>query len=136
MARGDMQIENLSVNTNQVILNRKEFEATANTIDFTSVTADATTGKKVVKAGTPINKDGVPVKTTPWTGAAGILLFDTYEDRPQQPVLKKAYIHTKRAQDNSGLTYDGALVTALTNAQCRIVFEEPVVLGTIGASGG
>lgn len=134
MARGNMNVENLSVNTNQVILNRKEFEATANTIDFTSVTPDATTGKKVVKGGTPINKDGVPVTATPWTGAVGILLYDTYEDRPQQPVLKKAYIHTKRSQDNSGLTYDAALVTALINAQCRIVFEEPAIIGTIGGS--
>lgn len=131
MARGDMKMENISANTQPLILNRKEFEATANTIDFSGVTADPTTGKKVVKAGMPINKDGVPVTATPWTGATGILLFDTYEERPQQPVLKKAYIHTKRAQDNSGLTYDAALVTALINAQCNIVFEEPVIIGTI-----
>lgn len=134
MARGDMMIENLSAGTQPLILNRKEFEATANTIDFTSVTADEDTGKKVVKAGTPINKDGVPVTATPWTGAVGILLYDTYEERPQQPVLKKAYIHTGRAQSNCGLTYDAALVAALTNAQCRIVFEEPVVLGALGTS--
>lgn len=134
MARGDMKIDSLSVSTKQIILNRKEFEATANTIDFTNVTEDTTTGKKVVKAGTPINKDGEPVQTTPWTGAVGILLHDTYEDRPQQAVLKKAYIHTKRAQANCGLTYDAALITALTNAQCRIVFEEPVIIGTIGVA--
>lgn len=134
MARGDMKIDNLSVGTQPEILNRKENESTAMTIDFTSVTADSTTGKKVVKAGTPINKDGVPVKTTPWTGAVGILRFDTYEDRPQQPIVKKGYIHTGRAQSNSGLTYDAALVNALINAQCRIVFEEPVIAGTLGAA--
>lgn len=132
MARGDMVVDNLSVSTEQTILNRKEFEATANTIDFTSVTADEDTGKKVVKAGTPVNKDGVPVTTTPWAGAVGILLHDTYESRPQQAVLKKAYIHTGRAQKNSGLTYDAALVNALINAQCSIVFEEPVISATLG----
>lgn len=136
MARGDMVVDSLTVGTEQTILNRKEFEATANTIDFTSVTADTTTGKKVVKAGTPINKDGVPVTATPWTGAIGILLHDTYEDRPQQAVLKKAYIHTGRAQTNSGLTYDGALVNALINAQCRIVFEEPTIVATLGSASG
>lgn len=134
MARGDMKIDVLSVGTEPLILNRKEFEATANTIDFTSVTADSTTGKKVVKAGTPITKDGVPVTATPWTGAIGILLFDTYEDRPQQPVLKEGYVHVGRAQKNSGLTYDAALVNALLNAQSRIVLEEPVIVGSLGTA--
>lgn len=133
MARGDMKIDVLSFNTEQVILNRKEFEATANTIDFTNVTA-GTDGKKVVKAGTPVSALGVPVETTPWTGAIGILLHDVYEDRPQTAVLKKAYIHTGRAQANSGLTYDAALVSTLVNAGCRIVFEEPGVFGTIPGS--
>lgn len=130
MARGDMKIENLSASTQPLILNRKEREATAMTIDFSSVDVDPETGEKVVKAGMPINKDGVPVEETPWTGAIGILLWDTYEDRPQQPVLKKGYIHTGRAQTNSDLTYDGALVEALQKAQCRIVFEEPVIIGS------
>ena len=37
------------------------------------------------------------------------------------------YIHTTRAQANSGLTYDAALVTALNSAGCRIAFEEPII---------
>ena len=88
----------------------------------------------MVKAGTPVDKDGKPVKSTPWENAVGILLHDVYEDRPQTAVLKQAYINTTRAQKNSKLTYDGALAAALNLAGCRIVFEEPVVLAT-GAGG-
>ena len=139
MARGDMKIDTLNYASEPTILNRKEKEAVAMTIDFTSVAdKDADTGKKVVTAGTPIDKDGKPQKSTPFTGAVGILYRDTYESRPQGALLKKAYIHTKRAQDNSGCTYDTKLVAALVNAGCRIVFEEPGVVGTIpdAASGG
>ena len=131
MARGDMKIENISVSSDVEILNRKENEAVAMTVDFTSVTDTADNGLKYVKGGTPLDKDGKPVKTTPWTGAVGILWHDTYEDRPQAAMLKKAYIHTKRAQDHTGFIYDAALVAALVNAGCRIVFEEPGVVGTI-----
>lgn len=131
MARGDMKIDVMSVSTDVEILNRKENQAVAMTIDFTDVDDTADNGLKYVKGGTPIDKDGKPVKTTPWANAVGILWHDTYEDRPQTALLKEAYIHTKRAQDNSGCTYDAALVAALVNAGCRIVFEEPMVLGTI-----
>lgn len=132
MARGDMAVTTYNISGQDEILNRKEFEGTAMTIDFTSVSdTDADTGEKIVKAGIPIDGSGKPQKTTPWTGAAGILLHDVYESRPQGTILKKAYIHTKRAQDHSGCTYDAALVAALVNAGCRIVFESPRVAGTI-----
>lgn len=134
MARGDMKIDTLSVGAEEEILNRKEFQAVANTIDFSEVSDTASNGLKVVKAGTPVDKDGKPVKSTPWANAVGILLHDVYEDRPQTAVLKQAYINTTRAQKNSKLTYDGALAAALNLAGCRIVFEEPVVLAT-GAGG-
>lgn len=134
MARGDMKIDTLSVGAEEEILNRKEFQAVANTIDFSEVSDTASNGLKVVKAGTPVDKDGKPVKSTPWENAVGILLHDVYEDRPQTAVLKQAYINTTRAQKNSKLTYDGALAAALNLAGCRIVFEEPVVLAT-GAGG-
>ena len=105
------------------------------TIDFTSNTStDAETGEKLVKAGTPIDKDGKAIAATPWTGAVGILLDDVYESRPQGTILKRAYINTKRSQDNSGKTYDAALVAALINAGCNIIFEEPGVVGTIPAA--
>ena len=128
MARGDMKIENASFGTGTEILNRPPYKGVSMTIDFSTVTADTTTGKKIVKAGTPIDKDGNPVKATPWTGTVGILLIDVYEERPQGTILTEAYIHTGRAQTNSGLTYDGALVTAMNNAGNRIRLEEPTIV--------
>lgn len=134
MARGDMRIDTLKIGSEEEILNRKEFQAVANTVDFSSVSDTADNGLKIVKAGTPVDKDGKPITETPWANAYGILLHDVYEDRPQSAVLKQAYIHTGRAQKNSGLTYDGALAAALNLAGCRIVFEEPVILATVGGA--
>lgn len=137
MARGDMGVVVEKVNPDVEILNRIPFEGVPMTIDFTSnYSTDSETGKKYMPAGMPIDKAGKAVKTTPFTGAVGILLHDVPERRPQGTILKKAYINTKRAQDNSGATYDAALVGALVNAGCRIVFEEPAVAGTIPASEG
>lgn len=127
MARGSMAVETTSFGTGAEILNRPPFKGVSMTIDFTDVTEDEKTGKKIVKAGTPINKDGTPVTTTPWTGTVGILLVDVREERPQGTILTEAYVHTGRAQKNSGLTYDGALVTAMNNAGNRIRFEEPII---------
>lgn len=128
MARGDMGFDTLAVTGDSEILNRKEFQAIANTIDFTNVTAGAD-GVKVVKAGTPISNAGVPVVESPWTGAIGLTLYDVTEKAPQVAVLKEGYVHTLRAQTHSGLTYNAALATALAKAGCRIVFEA----GTNGA---
>ncbi len=130
MARGDMRIDTLKVGSEEEILNRKEFQAVANTVDFSDVETKDTNGLKIVKAGTPVDKDGKPVTSTPWTNAIGILLHDVYEDRPQTAVLKQAYIHTTRAKAHSTMNYDGALIKALNMAGCRIVFEEPVILET------
>lgn len=127
MARGSMAVETTAFGTGAEILNRPPFKGVSMTIDFTDVTEDEATGKKIVKAGTPINKDGVPVSATPWAGAVGILLVDVREERPQGTILTEAYVHTGRAQKNSGLTYDGALVTAMNNAGNRIRFEEPII---------
>lgn len=134
MARGDMKIETFKVGAKPEILNRKEFYAVPNTVDFTSVSDIAANGLKVVKAGTPVDKDGKPVKSTPWTNAYGILIYDVYEDNPVTPVLDFGYINTTRAQKNSGLTYDGALLTAMNSAGRKIVFEEPVILATGGGA--
>ncbi len=129
MARGDMKVDTLSVGVGVDILNRKEYEAVAMTVDFSGVTETADNGKKIIKAGTPVDKDGVPVTATPWTGAIGIIKTDTYENSPTVAMLKKAYIHTTRAQSHNGLAYDGALISALNLANCRIVFEEPIITG-------
>lgn len=132
MARGDMGFKSMDLGARPEILNRYDFQAVPVTIDFTSVsTTDPDTKEKVVKAGTPVTAAGASVKTTPWTGAVGILLDDVYESYPQGSMLKRAFIHTGRAQTNSGLTYDAALVAALINAGCNIIFEEPAVAGTI-----
>lgn len=137
MARGDMQVKTTTFGTGAEILNRPPYKGVSMTIDFSTTTAGSD-GKKVVKAGTPIDKDGKPVKATPWTGAVGILLIDVHEERPQGTILTEAYINTGRAQTNSGLTYDGALVTAMVNAGNRIRLEEPIIVVTAasGAAGG
>lgn len=122
-----MLVDSLAVGREIEILNRKEFEAVSMTVDFTNVSATADNGLKVVRAGTPVDKAGVPVSATPWTGAIGILIHDVYEDFPQGAALKVGYVHTTRAQANSGLTYDAALGTALVAAGCRVVFEEPII---------
>lgn len=126
MARGDMLVENATFGTGAEILNRPPFKGVSMTIDFSTTTA-GDDGTKTVKAGTPIDKDGKPVTATPWTGAVGILLVDVLESRPQGTILTEAYVNTKRAQANSGLTYDGALVTAMNNAGNRVRFEEPII---------
>ena len=126
MARGDMKVDTLAYTSEVEILNRKENEAVSMTVDYTGVDTDSD-GRRVVKAGTPVDKDGKVVTSTPWTGAVGIVLHDAYDSRPQVAVLKVGYVHTTRAQANSGLTYDAALVTALNAAGCRIAFEEPII---------
>lgn len=130
MARGDMFVENVTFGTGTEILNRPPFKGVSMTIDF-STTAAGDDGIKIVKAGTPIDKDGKPVLSTPWTGAVGILLVDVIEDRPQGTILTEAYVHSGRAQENSSLTYDGSLVTAMNNAGNRIRFEEPIITATV-----
>lgn len=131
MARGDMLVENATFGTGTEITNRPKYDGVPMTIDFENVTeTDSATGKKIVKGGTPIDKDGNPVMSTPWTGAVGILLVDVDEGYPIGTLLTRAYINTKRAQTNSGLTYDGALVTAMNNAGNSIRFEEPIIVAT------
>lgn len=127
MARGDMKVDSLAISREIEILNRKENEAVAMTVDFTGVSDTADNGDKIVKAGTPVDKDGKVVSATPWTGAVGLLLHDAYESHPQVAMLKVGYVHSTRAQENSGLTYDAALTTALNAAGCRIAFEEPII---------
>ena len=120
MARGDMLFESVDIGGQVEILNRTPFEGVSMTIDFTSVdTKDTDTGEKVVYAGTPIDSSGKPQKTTPWTGAVGILLHDVYESRPQGTILKKAYINETAAEANASVTYDEALYKLFP----MIVFE-------------
>lgn len=98
------------------ILKRKPFEGIAITLDFSSVSDTTNSGKKIVKAGTPIGASGVADNTAT---VVGILLHDVVEDRPQGTVLKKAYINTAVAEQHAGITYDDAVKTALP----MVVFE-------------
>lgn len=131
MARGDMKVTNTTFGVGYEILNRPPYKAVPMTIDFASVAATDDDGRKVARAGIPIDKDGNPVMTTPFTDAVGILLYDVYEDNPDGAILTEAYVHTTRAQENSNVTYDGTLVAAMVNAGNRIRFENPHVVGTI-----
>ena len=120
MARGDMLFESVDIGGQVEILNRTPFEGVPMTIDFASVsTTDPDNGEKVVRAGMPISAAGAEVKTTPWTGAVGILLHDVYESRPQGTILKRAYINKTAAQANASVTYDATLEGMLP----MIVFE-------------
>ena len=92
------------------ILKRKPFEGIAITLDFTDVVGD------VVKAGTPIDADGVASNDG---DAIGILLHDVSKARPQGTILKKAYINTAVAEEHCGLTYASAMKAVLP----MVVFE-------------
>lgn len=132
MARGDMLVKEIAFGGNVDILNRPTYDAVPMTLNFTGVSSTTADGRKVIKAGTPINGSGTPITVTPWTGAVGILLIDVTEDYPTGAVIKgNAYVNVTKAQSNSGLTYDAALVNALINAGCSITFENPNVIGTL-----
>ncbi len=111
-----MQFESTSYAGDVLILKRKPFEGIAMTLDFTSVTDTTDSGKKVVKAGTPIGATGIKDETA---AVVGILLHDVVEDRPQGTLLKKAYINTTVAEAHSGVTYSSTIKGALP----MVVFE-------------
>lgn len=112
----NMQYEKTLYAGDVQILKREPNEAIPLTLDFSAVTEKDANGKKIVKAGTPVNKSGVADNTA---AAIGILRFDVTEDRPQGVALKKAYLNTKVAEAHSGVTYGVEVKTALP----MIVFE-------------
>lgn len=112
-----MQYETVEYPADANILKRRPFEGIAQTLDFSSVTDTTFSGKKIVKAGTPIGKTGAVDNTAT---VAGILLHDVVETRPQGTLLKKAYINAKVAQAHSGVTYAEAMMAALP----MVVFED------------
>lgn len=116
MALSNMQYEKTEYTGDVQILKRKPFEAIAATLDFSAVNDKTTSGKKVIKAGTPIGKTGAKDNTAT---VVGILLHDVTEDRPQGTLLKKAYIDKAIAEEHSGVTYEAEVMTALP----MIVFE-------------
>lgn len=113
----NMQFAVKTIGADSVILKRPPFEGIAVTLDFSNVTdTDTATGEKIVKAGTPINLNGVVDNTAT---VAGILLNDVLASNPQATILKKAYLNTSVAQTRSGVTYADAVKSALP----MIVFE-------------
>lgn len=112
----NMQYEQTSYTGDVEILKRIPFEGIPMTLDFSSVTDTISSGKKIVKAGTPIGASGTVDNTAT---VVGILLHDVTEDRPQGTLLKKAYINTEVAEKHSSVTYDDAVKTALP----MVVFE-------------
>ena len=112
----NMQFEQEVHGADVQILKRAPFEGVPMTLDFSEVSTTLDSGKKVVKAGTPIGANG---KSDNTATVAGILLHDVTADRPQGTLLKKAYINTTVAQNHCGMTYDAAVKTALP----MIVFE-------------
>lgn len=111
----NMQYEKTTYSGDVQILKREPNEAIPLTLDFEEVTTKVN-GKKIVKAGTPIGKDGKADNTAT---VVGILQFDVTEDRPQGVLLKKAYLNTKVAETHSGVTYGATVKAALP----MIVFE-------------
>lgn len=144
MARGDMRVENATFGSGAEILNRPPFKGVSMTISFEGATvngkykADKGTGELYVPAGMPIDKDGNPVNET-FENTVGILLVDVYQHRPQGTVVTEGYINVKRAETNSGVTYDAKLVVAMLNAGNRIRFEEDdgtaVLFGDLSGAG-
>ena len=112
----NMQFEQVAYTGDVQILKRRPYEGIAMTLDFSGVADTIASGKKIVKAGTPIGATGVADNTAT---VVGILLHDVVEDRPQGTLLKKAYINTEVAQEHSGIEYAEAVKTALP----MVVFE-------------
>ena len=112
----NMQFEQEVHGADVQILKRAPFEGVPMTLDFSEVSTTLDSGKKVVKAGTPIGANG---KSDNTATVVGILLHDVTADRPQGTLLKKAYINTTVAQKHCGMTYDATVKTALP----MIVFE-------------
>lgn len=110
-----MQFERTDYTGDVQILKRKPFEAIAMALDFSAV-EEMISGKKVVKAGTPIGANGTVDNTAT---VVGILLHDVTEDDPNGALLKKAYINTAVAEAHAGIEYAAAVKTALP----MVVFE-------------
>lgn len=114
MARGDMKFKSFDIDVSGIeILNREPYEGVPMTIDFTDVNTTDDYNQKVVRAGSVISTTGTVVMATPWADAAGVLMSDVYESRPQGTVLTKAYINKAKAEANASITYDSALKTVL-----------------------
>lgn len=102
-----MNVKNTNINSTPEILKRKLGGELLVPVTITEF-ADG-----VCKAGSPIGADGKIANTA---DAAGILLYDVYEENPNGSIVKAyATINLANAEANSGLTIDDAVKTALAN---------------------
>lgn len=85
------------------------------TLDFSAVTTK-NGEEKVVKAGSPIDKDGKVANTA---SAVGILLTDVYEARPIGTIIKHGCVNVAVANKNAGIEIADEVKTALP----LIIFE-------------
>lgn len=126
---GTMAVKNEAFGNAVEILNRPPYEGVPMTLnDEVFESAD------VVKAGSVITSEGKIAESG--TGAAGILIWDVYKDRPQGTILKKAYVNLNRIKESLG---DDAYETqygvsesnlaAIQSALPMIVFEEKPASG-------
>lgn len=105
-----MQVIHDTVYRGTEILNRPNgWEGVPLTVDFTEV-EDKVDGIKIVKAGTPLTKDGK--KATDGT-VEGILLTDVFETRPIGTVLKKGYLNKERINEHAGADIPAETLAAL-----------------------
>lgn len=104
-----MKFESNSISMTPEILNRKLGGELLAPITITSFT------NGVVKAGSPISKDGKVANTA---DAVGILLNDVYEENPNGTLVKAfACVNLAHAEANSGLTIAEAVKTALADVK-------------------
>lgn len=108
MAKEAMGYTAKSVEGTVEILYNSEYVGDAVTLDASAFTDG------VCKAGTPIAATGKKAADD-GSDAAGILLWDVPQDRPQGTVVIGGYINTAAAQSHSGATIDDAVKAALKN---------------------
>lgn len=106
MALANMAVKRSTVTTDPEILYNARYTGKALTLDEAAFT------EGVCKAGTPIGEGGVVANNG---NAIGVLLHDVYLERPQATVVIGGYIHTKRAEDHSGVTIGTEAKAAMKN---------------------
>lgn len=96
--------------------------------DYDGVPITVTEDADIVKAGTPLTKEG---KSTTDTGAIGILLNDVEPKiRPIGTIIVRGIIDSKKAQEYSGVTYGSGLTDTLNAAGCFITMRDNIGVNT------
>lgn len=95
MALASMAFARSAVAPTPEILYHADYIGEAITLDSTSFTSG------VCKAGTVVSKAGVVANTA---SAYGVVLHDTYVERPIATVVVEGYINAAKATANSGVT--------------------------------